>query len=34
MAVPGVESDGRGRRKSFEAAGEVANGDIRVGAQT
>ncbi len=32
-AVPGVESDGGGGRISFQAEGEVANGDIRVGAQ-
>ena len=29
----GVESDGGDRRIIFEAEGEVANGDIRVGAQ-
>ncbi len=32
-AVPDVESDGGGDHISFQADGEVANGDIRVGAQ-
>jgi hypothetical protein len=31
-AVPGVEGDG-GHDIAFEAKGEVANGDIRIGAQ-